>query len=180
VDVFFSADEAKMDGLAQKGLVVTGTRKSRLSNVLVVVVTADSTMVIKTPQDLAGAAVKRIAVGDPKAVPVGVYARQWLEKLGLWAGIEPKIVPTENVRAALAAVESGNVEAGIVYQTDATISKRVKVAFAVPARDGPFISYPVALLKDAKQPEAARKFLDHLETGDASRVFEKFGFIVLK
>lgn len=179
VDLFFSADEATMDALTQKGRIVAETRRSPLSNSLVIIVAAAAGAEIKTPQDLAAAAVKHVALADPKAVPAGVYARQYLQSLGLWGAIEPKVVPTENVRAALAAVESGNVAAGIVYRTDAGSSKKVKIAFAVPAKDGPAIRYPMALIKDAPQPEAARKFFDHLGSAEAARVFEKFGFIVL-
>ncbi len=148
-EVFFSADEARMDGLEKKGLVVKETRKSRLSNSLVIVVTADSMAAIKSARDLAE-----------------------------WTSVESKIVPTDNVRAALAAVESGNVEVGLVYKTDAAISKKVKVACEVPASANPAISYPMAVLKEAKEPEAAKRFLEHLDSEEAGRVFNKFGFIV--
>ena len=177
-EVFFSADEARMDGLEKKGLVVKETRKSRLSNSLVIVVTADSTAAIKSARDLAEPRVKRIALADPKTVPAGIYAKEYLEKAKLWTRVESKIVPTDNVRAALAAVESGNVEAGLVYKTDAAISKKVKIACEVPARDSPAISYPMAVLKEAKEPEAAKRFLEHLDSEEAGRVFNKFGFIV--
>jgi len=93
---------------------------------------------------------------------------------------EGKVIPTENVRAALAAVEAGNVEAGIVYKTDAAISKKVRVAFEVPRQEGPVISYPMALLKESKRPDAARKFLDYLAGDEAAQVFQKFGFILLE
>jgi len=86
-------------------------------------------------------------------------------------------VPTENVRACLAAVESGNADAGIVYKTDALISKKVKVAYEVPAATGPKISYPLAVLKDSKQPAAARKFATYLAGPEAHAVFVKYGFL---
>ena len=177
-DIFFSADEAKMDALEKKGLIDPATRKSRLGNSLVVVVPADSTLSIQSARDLTNASVERIALADPKAVPAGVYAKVWLEQQHLWSAVETKIVPTENVRAALAAVESGNVEAGIVYKTDAGISKKVKVAYQVPLEDAPEIIYPLALLKETRQPQAAQKFLQYLESADASNVFEKFGFSI--
>ena len=179
MDLFFSADETTMETLAQKSRIVADTRRNALGNSLAIIVATDGGAEIKTPQDLAAAPVKRLALADPKAVPAGKYARQYLESLGLWSAIEPKVVPVENVRAALVAVESGNVAAGIVYRTDAAISKKVKIAYAVPANGGPAIRYPVALLKDAPQPEAARKFLQHLASANAARVFEKFGFVVL-
>ena len=169
-----------MDGLDKKGIVVKETRKSRLSNSLVIVISSDSTLTITSANDLAGPTVKRLALADPKAVPAGIYAREYLEKMKLWTSVESKVVPTDNVRAALAAVESGNVEAGIVYKTDAAISQKVKVAYSVPAGESPAISYPMALVKDAKQPEAGRRFLRYLGSEEADRVFTKFGFVVLK
>jgi molybdate transport system substrate-binding protein len=175
-DIFFSADEAKMDGLVKKGLIETATRKSRLGNTLVVVVPNDSALTIQSASDLTNAAVNKIALADTKAVPAGIYAKAWLTRQQLWIAIEPKVVPTENVRGALAAVESGNVEAGVVYKTDAGISKKVKIAYEVPAGDAPAISYPMALVKESKQPEAARKFLDHLDSPEAGVTFKKFGF----
>jgi molybdate transport system substrate-binding protein len=178
-DVFFSADEAKMDALEQRGLVLKETRKRRLSNTLVIVVAADSAIAVQSPQDLAGAAVKRIALADPATVPAGIYAKTCLEKLNLWTAVEPKVVATENVRSALAAVESGNVEAGMVYKTDAGISKKVRIAYEVPVKDAPDIRYPMAVLKDSADPEAAKRFLHYLDSDAAGSVFRKFGFIVL-
>jgi len=179
-DIFFSADEAKMDALEKKNRIVKETRRSRLSNSLVVVVAADSTLVIRSATDLTNAVTERVALADPKAVPAGVYSKAYLEKLKIWPLVEPKVVPTENVRSALAAVESGNVQAGMVYKTDAGISKKVKVAYDVPRSEGPDISYPMALVSDSKQPDTAKKFLQHLESPSAAAVFEKFGFVVLK
>lgn len=176
-DIFFPADEATMDQVAAAGLVVTNTRASLLGNLLVIIVASDSKLKITQPADLASAVVKKLALADPKTVPAGIYARAWLEKLQLWPLLEPRIVPLDNVRAALAAVESGNVEVGIVYQTDAALSKNVQVAYQVLAGDGPVISYPVALLKEAPQPEAARRFLAHLKSPAARRVFTSFGFL---
>jgi molybdate transport system substrate-binding protein len=177
-DIFFSADEAKMDQLAAKNLIVKETRKSRLSNSLVIVVASDAPLPISSPKDLSRPQIKRIALADPQTVPAGIYAKQHLEKINLWRAIQPKVIPTDNVRAALAAVEAGNADAGIVYKTDAAISKKVKIAHEISAAEGPPISYPVALLKDAKQPQAAKRFLDHLHGPAATRLFEKFGFIV--
>ena len=177
-DLFFSADEAKMDSLEKKGLIVKETRRSRLSNSLVIVVAAEKGAAIQTPKDLAGDTVKRLALAEPRTVPASIYAKEYLQKQHLWTAVEAKVVPTENVRAALAAVEAGNAEAGIVYKTDAAISKKVKIACEVPPGDNPAISYSMALVRDAKQPAAARRFLKHLDSDGAGRVFEKFGFIV--
>jgi molybdate transport system substrate-binding protein len=176
-DIFFSADEAKMDALAARGLIVTNTRVSRLSNALVVIVPQDAAAAVAKPEDLARAEVRRIALADPQAVPAGIYAKGWLTKIGLWSAVEKKIVPTANVRAALATVESGDVDAGIVFKTDAAISKKVKVACTAPAGQTPPISYPMAMIKETKQPELARKFLEYLQGAEAGRVFEKYGFV---
>jgi len=179
-DIFFSADEAKMEGLEKKGLIVKETRKSRLWNSLVIVVAREKGADVETPKDLATAKVKRLALAEPRTVPAGIYAKEYLQQQNLWPSVEAKVVPTENVRAALAAVEAGNVEAAIVYKTDAAISKKVKVAYEVPASESPAISYPMAVLKEAKEVEAAKRFLKHLDSVDAGRVFEKLGFIVRK
>jgi molybdate transport system substrate-binding protein len=179
-DVFFSADEAKMDTLAAKDLIMKETRKSRLSNSLVIVTSADSELKITSPADLTNPKIRRIALADPKAVPAGVYSKTFLEKEKLWLDVESKVVPVDNVRAALAAVESGNIEVGMVFKTDAAISKKVKVAYEVPASAGLKISYPMAVTKNAKQVESAKKFVEYLASDDAAKIFEKYGFIVLK
>jgi len=177
-DIFFSADEAQMNALAKRGLIDPATREDRLGNTLVVVVPVDSDLKIDSASDLARAGVAKLALGDPKAVPAGVYTKEWLQRFHVWDAIEPKVVPTENVRGALAAVASGNVDAGVVYRTDAAISKSVRVAYEVPAADGPDIRYPMAMVKASEQPEAAKNFLKHLNSGRAAKVFKKFGFLV--
>ncbi len=179
-DIFFSADDAKMDALEKKGLVVAGSRRELLGNSLVVVVLRDSPFHFRAARDLTDARVGRLALAEPTAVPAGVYAREYLAKQGLWAALQTRIIPAENVRAALAAVESGNVDAGMVYKTDAAISKKIRIAFEIPAADGPEINYPVALMKDSTQPEAARRFLDSLDREQAKEVFRRYGFLIRK
>jgi molybdate transport system substrate-binding protein len=179
-DLFFSADEAKMDALEKKDLLLPGTRRSLRSNSLVLVVPADASAVPKSAADLVKPEFKKIALAEPQTVPAGIYAREYLQKLGLWDAVKEKVVPTENVRAALAAVESGNVEVGIVYKTDSLISKKVKVAVEIPAAEGPKISYPIAVLKSSKQPERAKKFAEYLAGPTPRSVFEKFGFTLAK
>ena len=177
-DVFISADEAKMDALQKAGMILEGTRQSLLSNTLVVVVEADSPLKLDSARALAQPAVKRIALADTRGVPAGIYAKEYLEKTGVWKEVKDRVVPTENVRAALAAVEAGNADAGIVYKTDAVISKAVKVAYEVPAKKGPDISYPFAVVKESKNAEAAKKFLDYLKSEPALAIFREYGFII--
>jgi molybdate transport system substrate-binding protein len=177
-DLFLSADEAKMDQLEKRRLVLAGTRRSVLSNTLVVVVPLDSPLKISSPVDLASSKIRVLALAEPQSVPAGIYAKEYLRKLKLWDKVIGRVVPTENVRAALAAVESGNADAGIVYKTDAGISKKVKVAYEVPLAEGPKISYPFAALAGSKHQEEARRFLAYLESPAALAVFERYGFLV--
>ena len=177
-DVFFSADESWMDRVAEAGLVDATSRRSLLSNRLVVVGAADSTLAIASPSDLRSPGVRRLALANPDAVPAGKYAKAWLEKAGAWGSVADRVVPFPDVRATLAAVESGGADAGVVYRTDAAISKRVKVLYEVPAAEGPRISYAVAAIKDRPRVDAARRLVTWLAGSEAIPVFERFGFVV--
>ncbi|HEX2123369.1 MAG TPA: molybdate ABC transporter substrate-binding protein [Thermoanaerobaculia bacterium] len=157
-DLFFSADEAKMDALVRRGLIDRASRASVLSNRLLIVGVA-------SPRDLPG---KRIALAEPSSVPAGIYARLWLQKAGLWEKVKANVIPTDNVRAALAAVRSGNVDAAIVYRTD------VKGGYEI--EDGPPISYPFAAVENA--PANARRFLAYARSKPALDVFRRHGFLI--
>jgi molybdate transport system substrate-binding protein len=176
-DLFFSADEAKMDDLAKAGLIEPATRRSLLGNTLIIVVPADSHLTLNSARDLSAPEVRRLALAEPQTVPAGIYAREYLQKAGWWDAVSGKVVATENVRAALAAVESGNADAGIVYRTDALISRNVKVALEIPLAEGPRISYPVALVKGGKNSAGAARFLALLVSAEGNAVFAKFGFL---
>lgn len=175
-DVIFSADELRVDQLENGGLLLAGTRRTLLANSLVLVTASENTA-ITAFADLAKPAVRRVVFGDPATVPVGTYSREYLGKLGLWDPLQPKAVFVDNVRAVLAAVESGNADAGIVYKTDALISKKVKIALEVPLAEGPSITYPAAVIKDGKSPDAAKKFVVWLSGPEAQAVFAKYGFL---
>jgi len=174
-DLFLSADEAKMNDLQKRGLV--RSRASVLSNTLVIVVPKSGGKNLRTPQQLAN--VESLALAEPSSVPAGIYARQYLQKLGLWSRVVKKVIPTDNVRSALAAVESGNVDAAIVYKTDARISNDVRIAFEVPRAQGSAISYPFAVLKDAENRRGAENLLAFLRSRAALEVFAKHGFVVI-
>jgi molybdate transport system substrate-binding protein len=178
VDLFISADEAKMNQLQVLGLIVKESRRSILSNTLVIILPSDTLLSIRSPKDLAGPDVHTIAVAEPQSVPAGLYAREYLRKLGIWDKIALKIVPADNVRATLATVASGNADAGIVYKTDALISKAVRIAYEVSEAEGPNISYPAAVIADSKLKTQAQRFLDYLQSPAAKRVFRKYSFIV--
>jgi len=174
-DVFFSADTNRMDALEKAGLVRREDRREFLSNRLVVVVPAGSKLVIAKPEDLLR--LPRLALADPEAVPAGVYAKKWLQSLNLWKDLQARVVPTLDVRAALAAVESEGTAAGIVYRTDAAISRKVRVAYEVSG--GPEIAYSVARVQSSSYPAAAA-FVDFLAGESGRSVFVRRGFIVTR
>lgn len=176
-DVIVSADELRVDQLAAAGLLLAGTRRILAANTLVLVVAAEDGVTLKTLADLGGSAVRRLAIGEPATVPAGTYAKAHLEGLGLWAAVQPKTVPLDNVRAVLAAVEAGNADAGFVYRTDALISRNVRIAVEVPRSEEPRIAYPAAVVKDSKSPAAARALLVFLAGPEAQAVFAKHGFL---
>jgi molybdate transport system substrate-binding protein len=180
-DVFLSADVDWMDYGTKRGLIRTGTRVDLLGNKLVLIATRDSkidNVTIAPGFNLTAlAADGRIATGDVRAVPAGLYAKAALEKLGVWSAVEAKLAMAENVRAALALVARGEAPLGIVYETDARIDPGVKIVGVFPADSHPPIVYPVALTKDAK-PDATQ-YLAFLSTAAAKSVFERYGFAFL-
>jgi len=176
VDVFVSADEAQMDVVAAAGMLTEGTRVPLVHNQLAVIVPTDRPRPFRSISDLTDPAIKRIAIGDPAAVPAGVYAKQYLEKEGLWNAVSARIVPAGSVRAALTAVESGAADAAIVYRTDARTALRATVAWVVPVDRGPRIVYPAAIVRTTALPTEAARFLDFLRGDAAARIFERFGF----
>jgi molybdate transport system substrate-binding protein len=178
-DMFFSADLPQMDTLYKNGRLEPGTRKNLLSNQLVIIVPADSNLTISSSKDLVKAEVKRIALAEPTTVPVGVYTSKYLTDEGLWDKVKPKVVPVQDVRATTASVEAGNVEAGFVYKTDAAGSRKVKIAYEVPINKGPKITYPVAIVKESKRKDAARNFMNYVQSPAAKDAFKKYGFVVL-
>jgi molybdate transport system substrate-binding protein len=176
-DVFLSADNAQMDELSRQGLIDPSQRFALLGNQLAVIVPASSRLSFNSPAELAE--VPRIALADPAAVPAGVYSKQWFQQQGIWERIEPKVVPTVDVRAALTAVEKEAVSVGIVYRSDAQQSKKVRVALLVPQEAGPKIVYPVAKLRRSTQP-AAEQFVQFLRSDAARDVFSEAGFVFLR
>lgn len=180
-DVFLSADVDWMDYGAKRKLIEDDTRFNLLGNRLVLVAPKDSkidNVTIGPGFNLAALAGSgRIAVGDVRAVPAGLYAKAALEKLGAWAAVEPKLAMAENVRAALVLVARGEAPLGIVYETDAKIEHGVKIVGVFPEDSHPPIIYPVALTATAK-PEAAG-YLAFLRTEAAKSIFERYGFSFL-
>ncbi|MEK9199318.1 molybdate ABC transporter substrate-binding protein [Ureibacillus sp. FSL E2-3493] len=174
VDLFFSAAEDKFDLLVDEGMIAKEDGIDLLGNELVLVVPKENQS-IKEFEDLV-TETDKISIGTPETVPAGKYAKESLEKMDLWKDIESKVVYAKNVRQVLSYVETGNVEAGIVYKTDASVSNKVEiVASADPATHSPII-YPVGIIKDSKHYEAAKEFYEYLQSDEALKVFEEYGF----
>lgn len=178
-DIFISADEAWMDDVEGQGLLRPGTRKSFLSNRLVLVAPAKSRLKVNIAKGFPLARLLgegRLAMADPDAVPAGKYGKAALEDMGVWASVEPKIARAENVRAALALVERGAAPLGIVYATDAKASPAVRVVALFPQASHPPISYSMAVLKTSsnRQAEGFRRFL---LSRQGRAIFSSHGFI---
>ena len=168
--LFVSADAVQMERLVVRHVVEANAVVPLLTNQLVIVTPSDRPLRVPPPGGLADPSVARVALGDPAAVPAGVYARQWLERIDLWPAISAKVVPAGSVRAALAAVESGNADAAVVYRTDAMGRSQVRIAYQVDAAQGPQIVYPAAVVTTSPQAARARTLLTWLQgSGAGSR-----------
>ncbi len=177
VDIYLSASPKQMDALDKKGLLLPGTRKNLLRNEIVLIVPKDSSSRVSSFQDLARSDVKQIALGEPTSVPAGEYAKEVLTYLGIYGVVKSKAVLAKDVRQVLTYVETGNVDAGIVYSTDAASSSKVKVVATAPEKSHAPAIYPVAVIKNSKEPAAARAFEDFLLGAQAHAIFQKYGFI---
>lgn len=178
-DLFFSAAQKQMNALEQSGNLLDGTRRDLLRNEVVLIVPKDGAKNIRTFEDLTGADVEHIALGEPKGVPVGQYSEEILMNLGILNAVKSKSVYGSDVRQVLAWVESGDADCGMVYATDAAISDKVTVVAAAPEGSHKPVIYPAAVVKASKHPEAAKDFLTFLGSDDAKKVFEKYGFKVV-
>ncbi|MGB3312140.1 MAG: molybdate ABC transporter substrate-binding protein [Nodosilinea sp.] len=179
VDVFISAGVPQMDALEDQDLLLSGTRQDLLGNSLVLITPDDSMLGLDNFIDLTQPAVKRISIGEFRSVPAGQYAEQVFNSLDILAATQPRLVFANSVRGVLAAVESGHVDAGLVYATDAALSPQVAVvAIASVGLHNP-ITYPLAILGEAANPETAQTFVKYLSSDAAGTVFEDFGFTVL-
>ncbi|MFD0589078.1 molybdate ABC transporter substrate-binding protein [Paenibacillus sp. GCM10027627] len=175
-DLFISAALKNMDALVEKGLVEKDNRVNLLSNELVVVSPKDSALKIASNEDLLQDTVAKIAIGIPESVPAGKYAEEALKKAGLWDKLQPKSVQAKDVKQVLQYVETGNVDAGFVYKTDALSSDAVQIAFQVDAASYSPILYPIGIVKASKHQTEAKALYDYLQGEEAQGVFAKYGF----
>jgi molybdate transport system substrate-binding protein len=181
-DVYISANKKWMDFLAERKLIDQKSRLDLLGNRIVLIAPASSPL---TSIDVApGFALAsflgkdgRLSTGDPEHVPAGMYGKKALENLGVWDQVKDRLAPMKDVRAALVLVERAEAPVGLVYATDAAISKKVRVVGTFPASSHPPIVYPVAIVAGGKA-EAAKGFIDFLRSPESRAVFEKYGFVV--
>ncbi|MFA5307862.1 MAG: molybdate ABC transporter substrate-binding protein [Dehalococcoidales bacterium] len=178
-DVFISAAAKQMDALQGESLILDATRRDLLNNRVVLVVPVNSTLVLNDFTDLLNSDVLQIAIGDPDSVPAGTYGKQALDQLGIYAQVQSKLILCSDVRQVLSYVEAGNVDAGIVYSTDAAITDQVKIMADAPAEVNSKIVYPVAVIKSSQHVAAAEAYIAFLFTDEVAAIFEQYGFSVV-
>lgn len=173
VDLFISAGKSQMDALAEKSLIVDSSRLDLLGNSLVLIAKKDSPLTslegLKDPQI-------KISIGTPETVPAGKYAQESLSKLNLYDAIKGKLILAKDVRQVLTYVETGNVDAGLVYNSDAINSQNIKIVLTVPEDSHKAIVYPLALIKSSKNQAPSQEFINFLKTQEARDLFRKYGF----
>jgi molybdate transport system substrate-binding protein len=175
VDVFASADQQTLDQAQSQGLVLAASRRNFVSNRLVLIVPEDSRPVLKTAADLKLPEVTRVAIGNPATVPVGRYAREGLTGLELWEALTPKLVLGESVRQVLDYVARGEVDAGVVFATDAA-SAHGKVRVVQEIKGTTPIVYPIALLAASRKQDLAQRFVAFVLSPAGQEVFRRYGF----
>jgi len=176
VDLFFSAAEDKYDELLERNLIDSSYSSDLLGNELVLVTPLNTSAEITDLPDLVSDEINRIAIGTPETVPAGQYAKQTLQKLELWEELSAKLIPTKDVRQVLSYVETENVDAGIVYRTDALLSDKVKLIVTVNQSLHDPIILPVGIVQRTKHKEEAIDFFEYLHSETATDIFEKYGF----
>ena len=175
VDVFFSAALKQMKGLEDKDLIEAATKRELLEN-KVVLITPKDKIDLKTFEDLGTDKVKKIGLGEFKSVPAGQYAEEILTKFAILDQVKPKAVYGKDIKTVLAWVETGEVDAGVVYATDAKGSDKVNIVCGAPEGSHKPVLYPVAAVKGSKHVEEAKLFIDYLSSDAAKEIFQKYGF----
>lgn len=177
-DIFISAAPKQMNDLEANNLINKATRRNLVENKLVVVIPKESKLNITKYEDLTLDVVQKVSLGETTTVPAGQYAQQVLQHLGIWEKVKDKVVFAKDVRTVLTYTETGNVEAGIVYKTDAVSSPKVKVVATAPDDSHQPIVYPIAVVTCSKQQKAAEDFIAYLFSTESKAVFEKNGFVM--
>lgn len=178
VDLFFSAAEDKFDQLVQEGLIEESEGIDIVGNELVLVIPKGSEKEVKAFEDLVKT--DKISIGTPEAVPAGKYAKETLESINVWSAIEGKVVYAKDVRQVLTYVETNNVDAGIVYKTDALISQKVQIVATAEEETHAPIIYPVGVIKNSSYHNEAKLFYEYLQNEKSMNTLEEYGFKGLK
>jgi molybdate transport system substrate-binding protein len=180
VDIFASAGQKDMNDIDRKGLLTANSRKDFTGNTMVLVKPVHSTIKLTSLKDLQAGGVKRIAIGNPKTVPAGHYGEEALKQFYLWDVLKDKLILAENARQALDYVARWEVDAGLVYSTDAALRIReVKIVLKLPEGSHQPILYPIAVLKGAQDEKGARKFVEFVLSAEAQRILKQHGFTPL-
>lgn len=180
VDIFASSGEKQMDELTEKGLIETKSRHNFAQNQLVLIVPKDSKITANNFSELKNPEIKKIAVGEPKTVPVGQYTEQVFDKLNLKNDLQPKLISAQDVRQVLDYVERGEVDAGIVYTTDAKIvGDKVRVVAIAPFDSHKPIVYPIAAIKDSSNKKLTEEFIQFLVSEEGQNILQKYGFLAV-
>ncbi|MBE4907551.1 molybdate ABC transporter substrate-binding protein [Bacillus luteolus] len=177
-DLFFSAAEDKFYDLVEKGFITPDSGVDLVGNSLVLITPKENSKEIKMFEDLPSQG-ETISIGTPETVPAGNYAKEVLVKLGIWNSLEQKIVFAKDVRQVLTYVETGNVDAGIVYHTDALASAKIEIQEIAKEDTHSPIIYPLGILKESKNPNEAKLFFDFMQTEEALSILESYGFVGL-
>lgn len=180
IDVFISASSKQMNVLEEKKLLLPNTRKNLLTNQIALFTTKNNPLSIKNFQDLTQSKIRLIAIGETRTVPAGQYASEVLKNLGIFTTLESKFVFGNNVREIISYVETGNADAGITFLTDTKTSNKVKVIAMADKKLHRSIFYPVAITKNSKNEEIAKRYLESLQSENATKIFKKYGFDLAK
>lgn len=175
-DVFISANQTWMDTLAEEEFILADTRSDITGNNLVLIAEESSPIAYQSFTEIAPDDVEKIAIGNPESVPAGEYTEEALRYLNIWDTLKEKFVFGKDVRQVLTYVETGNVEIGFVYESDAIQSDEIKIIATAEAGSHEPITYPIAVIKETKHEEAAKAFVDYMNSDGAQEILAKYGF----
>lgn len=177
-DLFISAGKKQFQGLIDERIIDPMKSVSLLTNRLVVIVPSDSSLTFQAIEDLLQPDIKKMALGQPETVPAGAYSKNLLMNAGIWEKLLKKTVFAKDVRQVLSYVESGNVDAGVVYETDSLLSNKIKIVMKPDAKLYEAIEYPMGLINDSERKGEAEKLFNYLLGEEAREIFKKYGFNV--
>ncbi|MEI0611305.1 molybdate ABC transporter substrate-binding protein [Brachyspira pilosicoli] len=179
-DIFFSAAQKQMNALEEKGLIDSETRKDLLENKVVLITPKNSNLNIKSFTDITNSNIKKLGLGEPKSVPVGQYSEEILSNLSILDIAKEKAVYGSDVRNVLDWVETAEVDCGIVYATDAKIAKNINIIAEAPEGTHKKVIYPISIIKSSQNKEEAKKFIEYISTDKSKKIFQNYGFTVIK